>query len=297
MASEIEFSWTDDETQLLLESALQYKNFCEYKGINWESTKLKYEKVLTIFKQSYPSTDGDNDKYPHFDGLENAITKDRVAAKFKRIRTNFKKAADAGKRSGGGRIIFTFYDLCNDLWGKSPSVTSLASGIDSNSSANSSEKNNDSSDNESDNEEEEDEGSPAITSTPFVTKKKQVERRQNVAEFLKERKTAKMSNKTPREEQMMAYIKEDIELKKQLLETFQKSNNELMVRLNKANENVASISMSMEQSVGLLSQLLTPSNPVTPPPYPRYTAVCQFIVMKTVETTMGPVEAANNHLP
>ena len=58
------------------------------------------------------------------------ITKERVSAKLKSIRTHFKKAVDTGKRCGGGRIIFTFYELCERIWGGCPAVNSISHGID-----------------------------------------------------------------------------------------------------------------------------------------------------------------------
>ena len=37
---------------------------------------------------------------------------------------------DSSKCSGGGRIAFTFFSLCEKVWGGSPSVKSIFSGID-----------------------------------------------------------------------------------------------------------------------------------------------------------------------
>ena len=62
------------------------------------------------------------------------ISKDRVAAKLKKIRQDYKKAADTKRKSGGGRVVFVFYDLCETIWG-SPAVTSLQEGIDPSSQA------------------------------------------------------------------------------------------------------------------------------------------------------------------
>ena len=56
---EAEFSWSDDEIQLLLESALEIKSKFEFEGINWESKK--YENICEIFFDRYPSTDNDTD--------------------------------------------------------------------------------------------------------------------------------------------------------------------------------------------------------------------------------------------
>ena len=62
------------------------------------------------------------------------ISKDEVAAKLKKIRQDYKKAADA-KRKSVGVVLFVFYDLCETILGGSPSVTSLQEGIDSSSQA------------------------------------------------------------------------------------------------------------------------------------------------------------------
>ena len=45
--------------------------------------------------------------------------------------SNYKKAVDLGKRSGGGRILITFYDPCQDMWAESSATTSLSYGFDS----------------------------------------------------------------------------------------------------------------------------------------------------------------------
>ena len=34
------------------------------------------------------------------------------------------------KKSGGSRVVFTFYDLCANLWRGSPAVTNLPFGVD-----------------------------------------------------------------------------------------------------------------------------------------------------------------------
>ena len=79
------------------------------------------------FCEQYPEVE--DEKFPHCKDL-GSIAKERVSAKLKSIRTNFKKAVDTGKRSGGGRIIFTFYELCERIWGGCPAVNSISQGID-----------------------------------------------------------------------------------------------------------------------------------------------------------------------
>ena len=49
---------------------------------------------------------------------KNSLNHDRITAKLKSIQTGFKKAANAGKKSGVGRVFFTFYDLGVDTSGQ-----------------------------------------------------------------------------------------------------------------------------------------------------------------------------------
>lgn len=51
------------------------------------------------------------------------ITKGRTAAKIQKIRADYKKAVDVGRR--------TSYNLCKKLWGGSSSVLSVENGLDS----------------------------------------------------------------------------------------------------------------------------------------------------------------------
>ena len=69
----------------------------------------------------------DLEKYPK----KEELNKDRVAAKLKTNRTGYRKSCDNGKKSGDGRIVFTFYGLCENHRGGSPAVTSLPNAIDS----------------------------------------------------------------------------------------------------------------------------------------------------------------------
>lgn len=112
---------------MLLEVCFELKAESDYEGINFESKRIKYELVKDRFCEQYPTVM--NNTHARTNDL-NSITKERVSAKIKSIRGNFKKAVDSGKKSGGGRIIFTFYDICESIWGGSPAVRSISNGID-----------------------------------------------------------------------------------------------------------------------------------------------------------------------
>ena len=51
---EVDFSWTDDELQLLLEASLDFKDKCEFQKESWESKRTKYENILDIMLKQYP---------------------------------------------------------------------------------------------------------------------------------------------------------------------------------------------------------------------------------------------------
>ena len=102
-----DFNWTDDEIQLLLEVCFDFKAESDYEGVNWESKRTKYQQIKSKFCEQYPEVE--DEKFPCCKDL------DSIKVKLKSIRTNFKKTVDTRKRSGGGRIIFTFYELCERI--------------------------------------------------------------------------------------------------------------------------------------------------------------------------------------
>ena len=75
--------------------------------------------------------EADIERLPNGTKVEKKVTKERISAKIKIIRTDFRKAVDSGKKSGSGRIVFTFYSLCQSLWRSSPAVKSIPNSIDS----------------------------------------------------------------------------------------------------------------------------------------------------------------------
>ena len=54
-----EFSWTDEETELLLAVALKYKTEKAASGVDWESVRTKREDIFSKFLDTYPSQKGE----------------------------------------------------------------------------------------------------------------------------------------------------------------------------------------------------------------------------------------------
>ena len=81
-----DFNWTDDEIQLLLEVCFDSKAESDYEGVNWESKRTKYGQIQSKFCEKCP--DVEDEKFPRSNDLD-SITKERVSAKLKSVRTNF----------------------------------------------------------------------------------------------------------------------------------------------------------------------------------------------------------------
>ncbi|XP_029940350.1 uncharacterized protein LOC115383327 [Salarias fasciatus] len=127
MASTRTLVWTDDEVELLLRVTLDYKNTKSQENIYWESCQSKYYDIYREYVEQYPACSQENGKdFPH----ESVITKAQVTSKLKCVRGKYRQAVDSGRRSGHGRVVLIYYDLCQQIWGGPPSTSSLEVGLE-----------------------------------------------------------------------------------------------------------------------------------------------------------------------
>ena len=150
-----EFTWTDDEAELLLNVTHEYKIKQLTDGTCWESVRSKYGDILEMYKKELPNSEEEAratlKDYRH---RGDQITKQILTAKLKAIRTNYRKvcvikckikhiiskiiinsvlqAVNSGRRSGHGRVVYLYYDLCAKIWGRSPATEQLSTGLESN---------------------------------------------------------------------------------------------------------------------------------------------------------------------
>ena len=124
------FVWTDDEVDLLLSVVLEYKVSRTSENIDWETCQSKYSDILELFQAQYPSPENAAQLGKEFPRKENELTKLILTSKMKAIRSKFRAAIDSGRKSGHGRVVLLFFDICQDIWGGSPATTTLASGIE-----------------------------------------------------------------------------------------------------------------------------------------------------------------------
>ena len=128
------FTLKDEETALLLQVIIDYKSSKAALGLDWESVKSKYEDLCDRLQSRYPKENSgvDEQKYPNCSN-PSVISRDKIIPKIKRIKMQFRKAVDSGRRSGGGRVVLSLYDECSEIWGGCPAVESLSNGIESSS--------------------------------------------------------------------------------------------------------------------------------------------------------------------
>ena len=58
--AEVDFSWTEDKLQLLLEASLDFKSKCVFEGESQESKRSKYENIFDTVLKKHPK---DQERY------------------------------------------------------------------------------------------------------------------------------------------------------------------------------------------------------------------------------------------
>ena len=109
--------WFDRE---IVGEVKEFKAQKEYEGVDWESVKDKYANIRSLFIKN--RRDGNDNE---------TFTRDKISSKIKAVRGNYRKAVDTGRQSGGGRVVATFYEVCQEIWAGSPATESIASGVES----------------------------------------------------------------------------------------------------------------------------------------------------------------------
>ena len=125
-----EYVWSDDEVELLLNVTLYYKVAQAAESVDWESVKFKYKDIMQLYVDALPTDDSQvfDKNYPH---KKEQVELKAITSKLKAIRLKFRHAVDSGRRSGHGRVVMIYYELCESVWGGSPATTQIDNGIES----------------------------------------------------------------------------------------------------------------------------------------------------------------------
>lgn len=109
------FKWTDDEVELLLKITQVYKTSKAVQNIDWESCQTKYGDILKNFNNHNPSRENAlkfGKEYPHKEG---DLSKSVLAFKLKMIRKRFREGIDSVRKSGHGRVVLLYFELCQQI--------------------------------------------------------------------------------------------------------------------------------------------------------------------------------------
>ena len=92
--------------------------------------RTKFDDILTLMRQDTAEEVRENcgKDYPH---TKEKITKKVPTSKLKAIRIKVREAVDSGRRSGHGRVVLLYYELCEKIWGSSPATEEIQTGLES----------------------------------------------------------------------------------------------------------------------------------------------------------------------
>lgn len=252
MAADKNFTWSDEEINLLLHVVKDYKAGKSGEGVDWETFRSEYEDVTKMFLEKY--TDNDKEKFPRRTEVSGNFNKDRILNKLKRIKLNFRKAVDMGRRSGGGRVATTFYEGCFEIWSGAPAVESIECGIDTSST-----------DLDSSRELDDDSVDSLMEDVPVVpteevesvTSNKVAERRQLLQKQLKGKRDSKLTKKLSTDNQLLAMAREDLQLKRKVLDQMEEADKKHQKTMNLLLQGLKSLTSALNNGFGLVGSLLS----------------------------------------
>ncbi|XP_038123785.1 uncharacterized protein LOC119771735 [Cyprinodon tularosa] len=242
--------WTDDEVELLLRVTLDYKVKRLQESVDWETCHSKYSDIMSAFQEQYPRDSTDRD-FPHD---STAITKAQLTAKIKNIRGKYRAAVDSGRKSGFGRVVLLFFELCEEIWGGSPATRSIESGVETADLDETSTQMSETSDQPADSPQS------AVSAESVLPSPVIKQRRQMLQAKLNSHRGDRLKRRTPTET-----AEEDIQIKRRMLELMEQTSRRNQENIQQINTNIANITNTIQDGFSLLRELL-----LQPPPARHY---------------------------
>nr|XP_057945606.1 uncharacterized protein LOC131139747 [Doryrhamphus excisus] len=245
------FVWTDDEVELLLRVTLEYKSNKYQENVDWESCPSKYSDIMLAFQQQYVTGDMAAGKdFPH-DPCN--VSKCQITSKLKAVRNKYRHAVVSGRRRGHGRVVLIFFELCEEIWGRSPASCAIPSGVESGDIL------------------EDDSSTPSPdspASLDFPQSSIRTSLTPGVGSHRRHLLQTKVNNhrkdRLKRKAPMEPAVQEDLLLKRRMLDLMEESerrNNENMRQLNC---NIAAITDTLKDSLQLLRSMMLQGPPAAP---------------------------------
>ena len=149
-------TWNDEKVDTLIDQIIEYKSQRSYEGYDFETDLvITYSDIQKMMSLMYPPSDFGlvELEIENSEGMTRAElltykwkieTQEKqqkegyklIKNKVKELRRGYKNAIDKGQRSGSGRLIEDNFDRLKEIWGGSPAVLALPSGISSNERGN-----------------------------------------------------------------------------------------------------------------------------------------------------------------
>ena len=149
-------TWNDEKVDTLIDQIIEYKSQRSYEGYDFETDLvITYSDIRKMMSLMYPPSDFGlvELEIENSEGMTRAelltykwkieIQEKQqkegyklIKNKVKELRRGYKNAIDKGQRSGSGRLIEDNFDRLKEIWGGSPAVLALPSGISSNERGN-----------------------------------------------------------------------------------------------------------------------------------------------------------------
>ena len=273
-----EFVWTDDETELLLNVAIDYKTKKAAECTDWESVKSKYNDVHAGFLAAIPAAEALSTSLKDFPHDKGVITKQVVTSKLKAARMKFRQAIDSGRRSGHGRVVLLYFnELCEQLWGGSPATEQIASGLESADLGPGDKR--ERAGNEDDEltthttDSTEEQPTAGVLENPTSQPENRptsssvtVQRRQFLDSKLTNYRQEKLTRKVAMDAQMLSCAQEELAVKKRLVEQIEQMDKQYADNMAKMSKSMEAFSGSIAEGFSLLkTAMLQPAYPPVPP--------------------------------
>lgn len=278
------FKWTDSEVELLLRVTQQYKVAKAHENVDWETCQNKYGEILDRFKEQYPADAVD---YPH---NKDEVTKLIITTKLKAIRLKYRHAVDSGRRSGHGRVVLLYFELCEQIWGGSPAVTTINCGIETSDINNRSSVTSDESYPPSVSR---DSPSPLLSSSapsPATASEESEStetqnRRDRLNATLSSYRQERLKRKLSNEGQLITLAQEDLKLRRQTFERMEAANREFSENIGRLTSNIEKLTNSLTDVFLLMRESMTQTPFVAPPPL-QHAAYALFKFPVAMVTTL-----------
>ena len=193
--------------ELVTQSSSIIHKLCASRNVIFDIVYPQYEDILAIMREELPASSDElqlmSKDYPH---TKEELSKAILTMKLKNVRTKFRKAVDAGRKSGHGRVVLLYFELCEEIWGGSPATTQIQGGVESNDLT---EDQSNVPPAETESEEDPQDDGPGPSNTPTSEPTTVEQRRELLDTTLRTHRQPKMKRTLPANSQLLEIAKED----------------------------------------------------------------------------------------